>query len=86
MYLSVLVEEGGWFCYMGPLAHLQLHHPAIYVCPDGGGEGGGVDTWNPSLTPDFAVYICPGGYCIEMVMRHLLDYVDNISLILVMEE
>ena len=76
---------GGWFCYLGPLAHLRLHCPTIYVCTDGGG-GGGVDTWSPLCTPDFYVYVRPGGYWIEIVTRTLLIYVDNLSLVLVMEE
>ena len=74
---------GGWFCYLVPLVHHQLHRPAIYVYLMGG--GGGV-TWSPARTPDFSVYVRPGGYCIKMVTRTLLDYVDNISLVLVMEE
>ena len=48
--------------------------------------GGGVDTWSPSRTPNFAVYVCPGGDWIHMVMRPFLDYVDNLSLVLVIEE
>ena len=81
LYLSVLV--GGWFCYLVPLVHHRLHCLAIYVYLMG---GGGVDTWSPSCTPDFSVYVCPGGYWIKMVTRPLLDYVDNLSLVLVMEE
>ena len=80
--LSILVG-GGWFCYPGPLVHHRLHCFAIYVYLMG---GGGVDTWSPSHTPEFSVYVLPGGYCIKMVTRPLLDYVDNISLVLVMEE
>ena len=76
---------GGWFYYLAPLMNHQLNLPAIYVYTYGGG-GGGVDTWSPSRTPNFSVYVRPGGYLIDMVMRPLLDYVDNLSLVLVMEE
>ena len=48
--------------------------------------GGGVDTWPFSRTPNFYVLVCPSGYWIKMVTRTLLDYVDNLSLGLVMEE
>ena len=63
--------------------HHRLHRLAIYVYLMG---GGGVDTWYPSRTSAFSVYICPDGYYIKMVMRPLMDYVDNLSLVLVMEE
>ena len=56
--LSVLME-GGWFCYLGPLVHHHLPCLAIYVYLMGGGS---VDTWPPSHTPDFSVYVGPGGY------------------------
>ena len=48
--------------------------------------GGGVDTSSPSRTPDFSIYVCLGGYYIKMVTIPFLDYVDNLSLVLVMEE
>ena len=63
--------------------HYQLHCLDIYVYLMG---GGGVDTWSPSRNPDFSVYVYPSGYQIKMVTRPLLDYVDNLSLVLVMEE
>ena len=81
--MSVRPDSGGWFCYLGTLVYHRLHHLAIYVYLMG---GGGVYTWPPSRTTDFSVYVCPGGYYIKMVTRTLLDYVDNISLVLVMEE
>ena len=56
--LSVLMG-GGWFFYLGPLVHHQLPRLAIYVYLM---RGGSVDTWPPSRTPDFSVYVCPGGY------------------------
>ena len=80
--LSVLVG-GGLFFYLSPLVHHQLHHPAIYVYLMG---GVGVDTWSPSRTPEFSVYVRTGGYWIKMVTRPFLYYVDNLSLVLVMEE
>ena len=40
----------------------------------------------PRVPPEFSFYVCPGGYWIKMVRRPLLDYVDNLSLALVMEE
>ena len=82
LYLSVL-EGGGWICYLGPLTHLRLCLPAVYVCPSRGGGGGRVDTWSPSCTPGFDVYVRPGGDWIDMVIRPFLDYVDNLSLVLV---
>ena len=63
--------------------HHRHHHHAIYVYLV---VGGGIDTWSPSRAPNFSVYVCPGGYWINMVTRPLLDYVDNISLVLVMDE
>ena len=57
--LSVLMGGGGWFCYLAPLVHHQLPCLAIYVYLMGGGS---VDTWTPSRTPDFSVYVCPSGY------------------------
>ena len=53
--------------------HHRLPRLAIYVYLM---VNGSVDTWSPSLTPDFSVYVFPGGYY----------YVDNLSLVLVMEE
>ena len=81
--ISVRPDGGGWFCYLGPLVYHRLHRLAIYVYLMG---GGGVDTWSPSRTPDFSVYVCPGGYYINMVTVPLMDYVDNLILVLVMEE
>ena len=52
----------------------------------GGGGGGGVDTWSPLHTPNFSVYVRPNGYWIDMVRRPLLDYVYNLSIVLVMKE
>ena len=45
-----------------------------------------IDTWSLSRTPDFAVYVCPGGDWIKMVTRPVLDYIDNLNIFLVMEE
>ena len=35
--LSVLVGGGGWFCYLGPLAHLRLCCPSVSIRPVVGG-------------------------------------------------
>ena len=80
--LSILVG-GGWFCYLVPLTHHRLHRLAIYVYLMG---GGGVDTWSPSRSPDFSVYVFPAGYWINVLTRPLLYYLDNVSLVLVMDE
>ena len=82
LFLSVLME-GGWFYYLGPLVHHQLPRLALDVYLMGGGS---VDNGPPSRTPDFSVYVGPGGYWIKMVMRPLLDYFDNLSFVLVMGE
>ena len=59
--VSVCHGKGGWFCYLAPLVHLQLHRPTVSVHPGGGGKGGGVVTWYPSRTPNFYVSVHSGG-------------------------
>ena len=60
--LSILVGGGLVLLPAPPLAHLQLRHPAVSVCPVvGGGKGGGVDTWSSMYTPYSDVSICYGG-------------------------
>ena len=81
--ISVYPGGGGWFCYLGHLVNHRLHRLAINVDLMG---GGGVGTWSPLRSPNFYVYVCPGGYWINMVTIPLLDYVDNLSLVLVMDE
>ena len=79
--LSVLVE--GLVLLPGP-PRAPPTTPPRYLCLSDG--GGGVDTWSPSRTPKFSIYIRPGGYWIKLITIPLLDYVDNISLVPVMEE
>ena len=78
------MDWGGLVLLPGP-PFAPLTPPPRYICLSDGG-GGGVDTWYPSCTPNFSVYVCPGGHWIKMVTRTLLDYVDNLSLFLVMDE
>ena len=62
--LSVLVGGGGVVLLPGTSRAPPTPPPDIYVYLMG---GGGVDTWYPSRTPDFSVYVCPGKYWIKMV-------------------
>ena len=83
LYLSVLVGGVGFVTWAPSHTSDSAAPMFLFVLL---GEGRGGDTWSPSRTPNFSFYVRPGGDWIEMVTRPLLDYVDNLSLVLVMEE
>ena len=55
--LSILVGGGLVLLPAPPLAHLQLRHPAVSVCPVVGGERGGVLIPGPLCTPPTLMYL-----------------------------